>query len=591
MSAFEGATDVSKIAEELQKNSLDFSKDIMKIFNDPIHGHIELHPLLVKMIDTPQFQRLRYIKQLGTKHLVYPGATHTRFEHSLGVAHLAGCLLKTLNENQPELNITKQDFLCVQIAALCHDMGHGPFSHLFDGMFIPKVRSDKHWEHEQASVDMFRCMKRRNGLDKEMKFYGLDLQKDIKFIEELILKGQKDGKWSMKGRTEDKSFLYEIVANKVNGIDVDKWDYLARDCYYLGIPCGFDSQRLLKSARVCEVNRRKHICFRDKVADNIYGMFHTRYTLHRQALQHKIGYIIDVKINDALVKANDKLSPDSKISDAIDNMLEYTKLTDHISDQILNPSDSNPGLAEAQRILQGVVNRRLPKFVGEARLNEDKLKEKLTSHWEDKVNNHSLDPEDTIFCEKMLKCLKDHPEEAFKNKVYRKILLLSLEDQSDEAFKIKEIQNDSLKAAKPVKAFKIEVYKILLKDLWDDMLLEKKMKATDFEIYVLEMGFGEVGKEPIDNVHFYSKSDLKTAFKMKKHQVSSLKPEKFHEFLVRVYYDPEDQEHQKEVQQKAQKCFHEWCKDNENTFIDFGHDAGEDDVDEEEEYEETSTSK
>ncbi|XP_052400798.1 deoxynucleoside triphosphate triphosphohydrolase SAMHD1-like [Carassius gibelio] len=296
MSAFEGAKDVSNIAEELQKNSLDFSKDIMKIFNDPIHGHIELHPLLVKMIDTPQFQRLRYIKQLGTKHLVYPGATHTRFEHSLGVAHLAGCLLKTLNENQPELNIKKKDFLCVQIAALCHDMGHGPFSHLFDGMFIPEVRPDHTvWKHEQASVDMFRCMKRRNGLDKEMKFYGLDLQKDIKFIEELILKGQKDGKWSMKGRTEDKSFLYEIVANKVNGIDVDKWDYLARDCYYLGIPCGFDSQRLLKSARVCEVNRRKHICFRDKVADNIYGMFHTRYTLHRQALQHKIGYIIDVK--------------------------------------------------------------------------------------------------------------------------------------------------------------------------------------------------------------------------------------------------------------------------------------------------------
>ncbi|XP_059411052.1 deoxynucleoside triphosphate triphosphohydrolase SAMHD1-like [Carassius carassius] len=385
MSESEGAKDVKrrKIDEELQKNSLDFSKDTMKIFNDPIHGNIELHPLLVKMIDTPQFQRLRYIKQLGTKHLVYPGATHTRFEHSLGVAHLAGCLLKTLHENQPELNIKKKDFLCVQIAALCHDMGHGPFSHLFDGMFIPEVLPDKPWEHEQASVDMFRCMKRRNGLAKEMKFYGLDLQKDIKFIEELILKGQKDGKWLMEGRAEDKSFLYEIVANKVNGIDVDKWDYLARDCYYLGIPCGFDSQRLLKSARVCEVNRRKHICFRDKVADNIYGMFHTRYTLHRQALQHKIGYIIDVKIKDALVQANDSVY--CKISDAIDDMLEYTKLTDHIFEEILYSSDVR--LKDARKELEDVVMRRLPKCVGETRLQETEKKdeESFKAEWQTAV--------------------------------------------------------------------------------------------------------------------------------------------------------------------------------------------------------------
>uniref|UniRef100_A0A672SJ99 HD domain-containing protein n=1 Tax=Sinocyclocheilus grahami TaxID=75366 RepID=A0A672SJ99_SINGR len=369
-----------KIIGELQnierKYSFELSTEV-KVFNDPIHGHMELHPLLVKIIDTPQFQRLRHIKQLGTKYLVYPGATHTRFEHSLGVAHLAGCLIKSLQEKQPELNITEQDSLCVRIAALCHDMGHGPFSHLFDGMFIPEVQPDYIWEHEKASVDMFHCMRKKNGLDKEMKDYGLNLDEDIRFIEELILKGQKDGQWSMKGRTDDKSFLYEIVANKVNGIDVDKWDYLARDCHYLGIPCGFDHQRLLKSARVCEVDKRKHICFRDKVADNVYGMFHTRYTLHRQALQHKTGYIIDVKIKEALVLADGKLM----ISKAKENMLEYTELTDHIFDQISNQPARHP-----------------PKFVGEATLNEDTLKEKL---------------KDT---------LKDQPEEAFKRKVFQVLL-------------------------------------------------------------------------------------------------------------------------------------------------------------------------
>ncbi|XP_059407405.1 deoxynucleoside triphosphate triphosphohydrolase SAMHD1-like [Carassius carassius] len=475
---------------------------ILQIFNDPIHGHIELHPLLVKIIDTPQFQRLRHIKQLGTKNLVYPGATHTRFEHSIGVAYLAGCLLKTLHENQPELNITKHDFLCVQIAALCHDMGHGPFSHLFDGMFIPEVQPDGKWKHEQASVDMFHCMRKKNGLDKEMDRFRLNLDEDIKFIEELILKGQKDGKfkifsilqWSMKGRTEDKSFLYEIVANKVNGVDVDKWDYLVRDCYYLGIPCGFDSQRLLKSARVCNVNGRKHICFRDKVADNIYGMFHTRYTLHREALQHKIGYIIDVKIKDAFVLANNQL----KISEKKDDMLKYTELTDHIFDQILHPSDSHRDLTAAQCILEDIVERKLPKFVGEARLKEDGLREELKAR---------------------------------------------LEEQPDKASRIK-------------------VYQEELKNKWEKARIDSPLTVGDFEIHVLEMGFGEVGNEPIDNVHFYSKNDLKTAFKMEKYQVSSLKPKRFHEYLMRVYYKKTDGSY-RDVQQKAEKSFHEFCKNNE----------------------------
>uniref|UniRef100_A0A3B1KBF5 HD/PDEase domain-containing protein n=1 Tax=Astyanax mexicanus TaxID=7994 RepID=A0A3B1KBF5_ASTMX len=99
-------------------------KAIYKVFNDSVHGHIEMHPLLVKIIDTPEFQRLKNIKQLGGGYYVYPGASHNRFEHSLGVAHLAGKLLQSLKKTLPEgLEITPNDELCVQIAALCHDLG------------------------------------------------------------------------------------------------------------------------------------------------------------------------------------------------------------------------------------------------------------------------------------------------------------------------------------------------------------------------------------------------------------------------------------------------------------------------------------
>lgn len=100
-----------------------------KIINDPIWGPIELHPLCIRIIDTPQFQRLRYIKQLGGISFVYPGACHCRFEHSIGTSYLARSLghelqkkLAVLDEpNKPD--ITDKEILCLEVAGLCHDLG------------------------------------------------------------------------------------------------------------------------------------------------------------------------------------------------------------------------------------------------------------------------------------------------------------------------------------------------------------------------------------------------------------------------------------------------------------------------------------
>ncbi|GCB76360.1 hypothetical protein scyTo_0017457 [Scyliorhinus torazame] len=299
-----------------------------KIFNDPIHGHIEMHPLLIRIIDTPQFQRLRFIKQLGGAYFVFPGASHNRFEHSIGVGYLAGQLVKGLQERQPELNIDKKDVLCVQIAGLCHDLGHGPFSHVFDHAFIPRARPEKTW------------------------------------------------KWPYKGRPREKGFLYEIVANKRNGIDVDKWDYFARDCYHLGIQNNFDSSRFLAFARVCETEGTKLICTRDKEAGDLYDMFHMRYTLHRRACQHRVTNIIEWMITEALLLADPHIKISGangrlyKISTAIDDMVAYTKLTDNIFQQILNSSE--PELEEARTILNNILCRKLYKFIDQIRLDEER---------------------------------------------------------------------------------------------------------------------------------------------------------------------------------------------------------------------------
>ena len=118
---------------------------------DPVHREYELPPELVDIINTPIFQRLRRLRQLATAHYVWLGATHTRFEHSISVAYLAGTMAKNLQRKQPELNITQRQILLVQFAGLLHDVGHGPFSHLFDDVFLKGVDSAMA-HHEMRSV-------------------------------------------------------------------------------------------------------------------------------------------------------------------------------------------------------------------------------------------------------------------------------------------------------------------------------------------------------------------------------------------------------------------------------------------------------
>jgi HD superfamily phosphohydrolase len=96
-----------------------------RIIYDAVHGHIRLDDYVWDFMDTPEFQRLRNLKQLGNSHYVFPSATHSRFEHSIGVAYLSNKLYKHLSSD-------KTYEKCVTLAGLCHDLGHGPFSHLFD---------------------------------------------------------------------------------------------------------------------------------------------------------------------------------------------------------------------------------------------------------------------------------------------------------------------------------------------------------------------------------------------------------------------------------------------------------------------------
>ncbi|EJK46223.1 hypothetical protein THAOC_35122 [Thalassiosira oceanica] len=167
-----------------------------------VHRSIKLCPITKLVMSTPQVQRLKGLKQLGTTDQTYMCATHTRFEHSIGVAGLAEQLLEEIRERQPKLNVTDKDIVCVKLAGLLHDLGHGPYSHVYDGSFrnqlskaerkgswlgvdfdstiydnLPEVK--KNWQHEDASLEMIDCMLSGLGLaidesnlDKPLKQIG-----------------------------------------------------------------------------------------------------------------------------------------------------------------------------------------------------------------------------------------------------------------------------------------------------------------------------------------------------------------------------------------------------------------------------------
>ncbi|XP_067097028.1 deoxynucleoside triphosphate triphosphohydrolase SAMHD1-like [Osmerus mordax] len=487
-----------------KQNTIDCQFNVEgKVFNDPIHGLVPMHPLLVRIIDTPQFQRLRYIKQLGGACYVYPGATHNRFEHSIGVSHLAGRLVKELKEQQPELEITCRDFLCVQIAGLCHDLGHGPFSHVFDGMFIPKlcresekeeVRGEgeverrnkmKQWKHEKASVTMFYHLVKQNKLENMMKQHGLVLPQDLDFIQEQIA-GPIDPtivQWPYEGRPRNKSFLYEIIANKRNGVDVDKWDYFARDSYYLGLQRNFDHDRFIKFARVCDVDeevdgrvvKMSQICTRDKEVDNLYDMFHTRFSLHRRAYKHRVVEVIELMIADALVKANEHIKIEGsggemfRMSDTIDDMEAYTKITDHVFEQILHSPSLE--LAEAREILKNITDRRHYKFVA-----------------------------------------------------YSQTMVLHTQDE-------------------------VEVWarKVELEGLMNLDAKSMTLKPNDLVCSVITMDYGMKEDDPIDKMCFYSKKDPTKAGPISDDQVFFFKPKTFSRHQIRIYCKKEIQESTKEA--------------------------------------------
>lgn len=234
----------------------------MSPIRDPIHGYIEIRPSIRKLLDTRIVQRLRDVKQLGWTNLVYPGANHTRYEHSLGTYYLAGRLATGLAE---------QERIEIEIAALLHDIGHGPYSHDCEDVI------EKYTRRDHADV----------------KFL-LDRPDIAALLEE---QGTKPATIAahIKGETR--------IGQIVNGtLDVDRMDYIIRDAYYTGVSYGIvDVEHLLR-----------HLGFHDNVLvlsqrglKSAEALLMSRFLMYPSVYNHHVGRIAGAMFINALEVAID----------------------------------------------------------------------------------------------------------------------------------------------------------------------------------------------------------------------------------------------------------------------------------------------
>ena len=309
---------------------------------DPVHGYIYANELECKIIDSPVFQRLRGIRQLASAHLTYPGALHTRFEHCIGSMYLA----KRASNHLRSQEIINEDMSNeLSIAALLHDIGHGPFSHLFE-----EVLHEKGMTHENITD---RIIKETEIADI-ISSYGINVKK----FSNLCVGTSKN----------HPRFMNDIIAGFLS---VDSMDYLLRDSYFSGVEYGkVDVHRIIDAY---EIAGKKLAINKDSLYA-LESLMLARYEMFRAVYFHKSVRASAVMIIRAMNLADNELH----FTD-LDNLSGFLELGDEkVLYNISNVNSVNEETKLAKKLAIDYTNRKMLKLVFEKIvLGRDKFSTKI----------------------------------------------------------------------------------------------------------------------------------------------------------------------------------------------------------------------
>lgn len=310
-------------------------EDSGKAIRDPVWGYIHAPPPVLALIDTEDFQRLRNITQLGYVHLVYPGARHSRFEHSLGVYHLAKQFLSRLLHSDPPLQLDDEDVRVFVAATLLHDVGHYPFSHTLEDLKPFFVLHEERARRliEDPAGSLYPVLVDRFQVDPVRVANVIDYQSREREIppRDLLLAGILSGT-----------------------LDPDKIDYLLRDSMFCGVPFGESVNRDRLTASIKYDAARGRLAITSKGVSAVEALVFTNYLMFRNVYWHHAVRSASAMFKRAVQEI--LLNPDCRLTPS-----RFHRITEGELILMLRQEQERLGLEGSARLLAGTINRRLYK--------------------------------------------------------------------------------------------------------------------------------------------------------------------------------------------------------------------------------------
>lgn len=296
-----------------------------RVLRDPVHGYIHItSPVIWRLLDTPEFQRLRRIRQLGGVFQVYHTAEHSRFSHSLGVYEI----VRRMTEEVPDIggSLSRQEKLVVLCAALLHDVGHGPYSHSFERL--------SHCSHEQMTMRLILE-------DTDIHTVLAEADPSLPAQVAAVIQG-----------TCPNPLLCDLISSQ---LDADRMDYLLRDAYETGTSYGtFDLERILRCLRV----KNGRLCIKESGMHSVEDYIMARYHMYWQVYLHPVARAYEVMLQ-LFFDRYSEVRSQLKI-DLLENVFHLSELTCFL---VLDDYRLVTGLQQASvsddRILEDLADRLL----------------------------------------------------------------------------------------------------------------------------------------------------------------------------------------------------------------------------------------